>query len=173
MIACTANAQPGEVEICLAAGMDDCLAKPVELAQILKKLDQWLPIPASAALPSASTPQPPQETATAPPLNHAHLAAISAGNSATERTLLADFRDANREDGALLKHAVATQDQLEVARTTHRMSGASKMMGALSFAAVCDGIGAASRSGDWTTVGNMLQAFDEELMRLNRYCEAL
>jgi CheY-like chemotaxis protein len=48
IIACTANALQREREICIAAGMDDYLVKPVELSQLLEKLAHWLPITGGA-----------------------------------------------------------------------------------------------------------------------------
>jgi two-component system sensor histidine kinase EvgS len=53
IVACTANAMRGEDAVCRAAGMDDYLCKPIELADLDAMLARWLPIPerAGAALP--------------------------------------------------------------------------------------------------------------------------
>jgi signal transduction histidine kinase/ActR/RegA family two-component response regulator len=42
IIAITANALRGEAEHCLSAGMDDYLAKPVELSKLRRLIHQWL-----------------------------------------------------------------------------------------------------------------------------------
>jgi CheY-like chemotaxis protein len=39
------NAQPSEVQACLAAGMDDCLAKPFSLSALRTLLDRWAAAP--------------------------------------------------------------------------------------------------------------------------------
>jgi PAS domain S-box-containing protein len=43
VVAITANALQGEAEKCLAAGMDDFVAKPVELTELRGLLQKWLP----------------------------------------------------------------------------------------------------------------------------------
>ena len=42
VIALTANAMKGDRERCLAAGMDDYLAKPVKQASLIAKIEHWL-----------------------------------------------------------------------------------------------------------------------------------
>ena len=173
IIACTANAMSGEAEICFAAGMDDYLVKPVELSELLKKLDQWLPIPRQAAMSPATSGGFVDGASAIAPIDRSVLAGISGGNATTEREILIDFRRVNDEDAAMLKRAVSASDNPQVIRATHRIKGASKMIGALGLASVCEHIEHASRVNDWTSVKDSMPKFQHEWMRLNAYLDAM
>jgi HPt (histidine-containing phosphotransfer) domain-containing protein len=57
---------------------------------------------------------------------------------------------------------VAVGDTAQVTQSAHRMAGASKMVGALGFAAACEQIDRASRVGDWRAVLAGMSAFERE-----------
>jgi response regulator RpfG family c-di-GMP phosphodiesterase len=177
IIACTANALGGEAENSFAAGMDDFLVKPVEMTELLKKLDQWLPIPEAAAAPSEKSGKtsdaPAPDVDAAAPVDRSVLAAISGGDEAAERDILKDFRRANDEDATMLKLAVAKSDIPQVTRATHRIKGASRTVGALGLASVCERIEHASRSNDWKTIEANMGTFHQEWIRLNAYFDSL
>jgi len=166
IIACTANAMGGEAEICLTAGMDDYLVKPVELKNLLAKLERWRPIPAAAAKPPEVFPAArPART----PIDHVALARVSAGDATVERDIFIEFQRANEGDAARLRQAVADGDPAQVKRLAHLIKGACSMIGALRLANVCERIERASRDGDWKTIMDSMVEFQQELAELNRY----
>ncbi|WP_394541288.1 ATP-binding protein [Lysobacter enzymogenes] len=52
IVAVTASALPEQLERCRAAGMDDCLVKPVRLGELERALRRWLPAAEPAPVPA-------------------------------------------------------------------------------------------------------------------------
>jgi PAS domain S-box-containing protein len=171
IIACTANALQGEAEACLAAGMDAFLVKPVELAQLIDKLDRWLPLPRPASPLAAPAASAPAAATSAGPIDQALLTATCGGDVSMVGEVLAAFQRTCEDDSGGLRQAVATDDVAQVTQFAHRMAGASKMVGALAFAAACENIERASRNGDWKAVLGGMPAFEQERTRLAAYFE--
>jgi HPt (histidine-containing phosphotransfer) domain-containing protein len=83
--------------------------------------------------------------------------------------VLATFRQTCEDDAAELRQAVAADDVAQTTLFAHRMAGAGKMVGALAFAAACETIDRASRTGDWKAVLAGMPAFEQERLRLAAY----
>jgi two-component system sensor histidine kinase/response regulator len=154
IIACTANVLGSEVENCMSAGMDDYLAKPVDLTQLAAKLDRWLPIAPS-------------------PFDSAAVGELAPGDPAGQRDILERFRAYNAEDARALVEAVRGDDMALVTQAAHRIKGAARTVGATQLAAVCERIEAAGRRGDRVAVGFAMGDFEHALDRVQMHLDSL
>lgn len=174
IIACTANARDEEFQACRAAGMDDCLVKPVQLAALATMLDRWLP-----ARPPVGQPADDSRTMQSAPSDSNSVIDVSliattwGADPKTVRRILAEFRRANDADADMLRRAMAVTDYSLAVRAAHRMAGASKMVGAHHFADLCERIHTAARAKDWSTVVDSAAAFEEECRRVNACIDTL
>ncbi|MBV8048830.1 MAG: response regulator [Paludibacterium sp.] len=116
IIAMTAHALATERELCLAAGMNDHIAKPIDPAQLYQTLARWLP---PSATPSAVSPGLEQ---------HSGLQHVG-GNQALYLKLLRVFID-NEADAALrLSQALTENDVNAAARVAHTVKGIAGSLG--------------------------------------------
>lgn len=159
VIACTANAYDEAADACLACGMDDYLAKPVNLERLQEVLELWFP----ADKPTRSHIE--------PPIDINRLRELSDGDIAVECQLLEQLRATNDDDAAALRQAMAMQDMALVVRSAHRMAGANMMIGASAFAGACRTIAHAGRNQDAAAVAAALPLFDAEQARLHACLE--
>jgi CheY-like chemotaxis protein/HPt (histidine-containing phosphotransfer) domain-containing protein len=152
VIACTAMALEGEVPACMAAGMDECLFKPVELATLRKTLGRWLPLPQTHVRSGV--------------LDLDFLKGSWGSDPVTVRSILDAYARSLREDSDALREAAGRSDMPDVMRVSHRMLGASRMVGAGPFAEACELVNAASRGAKPESVGAAMEAFEQEYTRL-------
>lgn len=107
------------------------------------------------------------------PVDRSVLAEISGGDTAVERHILMEFRRANDEDAAMFQRAVADGDIGQVTHAAHRIKGASRTVGAMSLASVCESLEHAARANDWGAIAAHMATFHRELERVDAYFDAL
>ncbi|MBN9061359.1 MAG: PAS-domain containing protein [Rhizobiales bacterium] len=144
IVALTANALAGESERCLAAGMDDYLAKPVPLEKLRATIERWLEPGAPAPRAPAREPQDRPE----PALDRSVLADLFGDDDATIDRLIGSFVETTRAALADIDQAFDRGDAPSISDIAHRMKGSARMVGARKLAEVAEEIEKAAKAGD-------------------------
>jgi CheY-like chemotaxis protein/HPt (histidine-containing phosphotransfer) domain-containing protein len=178
IVALTANALEGDREICIAAGMDDYLAKPFSRDQLLSTLSRWLPR-ADEAQPGVSTGQFVQMAASRPaageePINRRALDAIRAlmgpGGDALAKRVMRTYLDDMPAGLARMKTAAEAGDAEELRRIAHSMKSSSANVGAERLSRLCKALETIGAKG---TVEGTLPLLEEASGELERVVVAL
>ncbi len=129
LVAMTANTQRGDAEKCLAAGMDDYLAKPITLVELRHKLEKWLPRAHDDK--HAATPSAVMDDSADSPLDHAVFAKLREILGTSLPQAVSPFLEDTPKYLQELEDAVA-QNAIDIARArAHNIKGSSGNLGAL------------------------------------------
>ncbi|WP_226685233.1 ATP-binding protein [Shewanella indica] len=120
----TANAQLEVKKTCLAAGMNDCLFKPISLSELKSTLDSFhqvleQDVPKPSFLPST-------------------LDKLTDGNLMLTEQLLHELLNANEADLISLKSALKAGDEDKTKSIAHKIKGAAKIISATSVVKHCE-----------------------------------
>lgn len=173
IVAMTANTQSSDVEKCLAAGMDDHLAKPLLRDSVSAKLVRWIaayvrPV-AAASTPATATWPPPLPPTPQPAPTVSAVSAVS--TEPLDHTVLAKLREAlgdtiNRAIEPFLEDMPQYLEEMDQAATTgeadrlrraaHAIKGAAGNLGARHLVAVARQIEALVESGEFNAACELL-----------------
>lgn len=160
VLGCTANALPEQRQCCLDVGMNGCLFKPVELAELASVIAE--------GAPAATTPV--QEEA----FDVAELTRMTGGNPALVARLLAQMGESTAQDLAHLEQLLASRDLLALDGLAHRVKGAAKIVKASHLYECCEKLEEACRRQETeqslalarqlaTAMGELIQAIHHHL----------
>jgi signal transduction histidine kinase/DNA-binding response OmpR family regulator/HPt (histidine-containing phosphotransfer) domain-containing protein len=153
ILAMTANAMAGDREKVLAAGMNDHIAKPINVAEMFNTIARWV-TPANPVT-RAAEPAPPTSTPPAsgveeeiPPLagidRRAGLAA-TLNNARLYAKLLIKFRDSQADFAAQFARACQDADPEAATRCAHTLKGMAGSLGAKGVQAAAQALEVACR----------------------------
>ncbi|WP_448205713.1 DUF3369 domain-containing protein [Azospirillum sp. sgz302134] len=180
IVAITANAMEGEAQKCLAAGMDASISKPLEIGQLRRVLDRYLPSagePGSADAGTASAPAAASPSAPAgsdqPPIDVGALSTLFDGDAEFVAQLLDEFVTSNSVTRERLVKAFEEQSWDEVRQAAHKLAGSSRTVGARDLAAVGDAIELACVDKRFDGIGELVARTGPELARVADFVKGL
>ncbi|MGN7613745.1 response regulator [Magnetococcales bacterium HHB-1] len=150
IIAVTADAMTGDKEKCLAADMDDYIAKPYKLDDLIRVIKQWSPTKviepqkiSSSATEQKSLPKPdksatlPNQNMTTAPIDLHVLEKLRQDMGGDIRRLLHKFLEKLPSRLQMLIQALEEGDHKAITQEAHRLKGGSRTLGAKAFADLC------------------------------------
>jgi len=134
VIAMTANAMVGDREHALAAGMNDHIAKPIDVAEMFETIARWVrPAPVATAAPAPAATIVDGLPSELPGIDMAIGRATTMGNLKLYRRLLVMLRDGNRDFDAQFRNARLSDDGSAAMRLAHTLGSAAGTLGAIAL----------------------------------------
>jgi signal transduction histidine kinase/HPt (histidine-containing phosphotransfer) domain-containing protein len=176
IIAVTAHALTADQERCLAAGMDDYLAKPFNQDQLKIVLDRWMPqaikekewIPLSTAstIPESSSLLPREVS----PIDPKALDNIRDLQSDSEKYFFPEIIDLYLKNSSKiiesLEESINREDFSSLREIAHNLKSSSATLGAHKIAALCDQLEARSRVHSADYAKSLFSSIENEYNRV-------
>jgi len=156
--------------------MDGSISKPLEIGQLRRVLDRYLPPldgASEAETPAAPAPRFVSAPSDLPPIDPTALASLFDDDMEFVRQLLDEFVASNTETQERLAKAFEAQAWDEVRQAAHKLAGSSRTVGARDLAAVGDAIELACVDMKLDGVGDLVARTAQELGRVAAFVERM
>ena len=163
IIALTANAINNARELFLQEGMNDFVAKPIEMTDISAKIRKWLSSEKIRALDGEAAPAEEKEDGALPKIEGVDTAAglALAGSVELYRAILKDYYDVIEKKAGLLEEYWTEKNVEAYTIEVHGLKSASRLIGAVALGEQAARLEVCGREKDWGPI----QTETPELLR--------
>ncbi len=168
IVAMTANAMTDDRAHCLECGMDEYLAKPVNLDALHAMLQRFLPL----LTPVQATPEPAVEQPMVE-LFDQHQLSSNLPDPVKAAELFSLYIETTQDSLDRLRKAVEQHDANAIRRITHEIKGASAFIGATLVAHLCTELSLLARSADSALLETGFEALEEGFIQTYAAIEAM
>jgi CheY-like chemotaxis protein/HPt (histidine-containing phosphotransfer) domain-containing protein len=151
IVAVTANAMPGEATRCKAAGMDDYLAKPIEIGALQAKLNRWIGPARAQPVWTGAAPATRIE-ASEPTLDLRSLTVVYGNDPARLAPVIEQWTVAMKEVLRELDASITAQAWDTAVAAAHRIKGSAGVAGAARLSAAAAALEVALHGRDAVTI---------------------
>lgn len=155
IIAITADVTVDAAKQCIDSGMDDYLAKPVELSQLNQSLMTWLEI--SMPVPSAEQPNAVKSESDSPISMRALQDILGTTDHAVIAPLLQDYWSSVVDDLRKAESALDNQELNQLQHLAHAAKGAARTAGAQTIADTFETLQHNATTKDWNTLNKTIK----------------
>jgi signal transduction histidine kinase/CheY-like chemotaxis protein/HPt (histidine-containing phosphotransfer) domain-containing protein len=168
IIALTANALAGDREMCLKAGMDDYISKPVTIGSVRLAMQRWLNSKKMVQVQPSGATEMPEITNNTIIFDLNDLrASLGAEGSRIIPAILQSYLHEGQKHISVLNAADQIFDLEQITRTVHNLKSSSAALGLKQFSALCKEAENAARATEIDRTKALLPKIIEQFARVS------
>ena len=186
IVAITANALQGEAQRCLAAGMDDYMAKPVSMKVLKKTLVKWMgegstfgqtdaesSVKAAAQVEAPTRPKGDDDEERPCPIDERMLKDMFGDDEDTFKEILLSFIGPSEAIIADLIAAHGVRSATDIKAHAHKLKSSSRSIGSNRMADLCAALEVAGGQSNWGLIDEELPNLEPEYQKVKSYIDSL